>query len=89
MSPPGGAGLHIPALRRSCRSGPGTEAGYEPVQKAGPVTMEHVFLALHETEAKQEARIRTCSPSSTYRDGSRGTAVARQVQVREGAAPGW
>ena len=58
MSPPVGADLHIPALRRSSRSGPGTEARYEPVQKAGPVTMEHVFLALHETEAEREARIR-------------------------------
>ena len=31
----------------------------EPVRKAGAVTMEHVLLALHETEAEREARIRT------------------------------
>jgi solute carrier family 25 (mitochondrial phosphate transporter), member 23/24/25/41 len=36
----------------------GKRAGCEPVRKAGPVTMEHVLLALHETEAEREARIR-------------------------------
>jgi len=32
--------------------------GREPARKAAPVTMEHVLLALHETEAEREARIR-------------------------------
>jgi solute carrier family 25 (mitochondrial phosphate transporter), member 23/24/25/41 len=36
----------------------GAGRGCEPVRKAGPVTMEHVLLALRETEDEREARIR-------------------------------
>jgi solute carrier family 25 (mitochondrial phosphate transporter), member 23/24/25/41 len=35
-----------------------TGRGCEPVRKAGPVTMEHVLLALRETEDEREAWIR-------------------------------
>ncbi|VAI77939.1 unnamed protein product [Triticum turgidum subsp. durum] len=48
------------AATAAAAAAPAAAAGgpCEPVRKAGPVTMEHVLLALHETEEEREARIR-------------------------------
>ncbi|CAN6177629.1 unnamed protein product [Urochloa humidicola] len=46
------------AAATAAAKGAGGAGGREPARKAAPVTMEHVLLALHETEAEREARIR-------------------------------
>ncbi|KAJ1259820.1 hypothetical protein BS78_10G185300 [Paspalum vaginatum] len=57
-----GAAAHAVGPRGGASAAPqppaAAAAGHEPARKAGPVTMEHVLLALHETEAEREARIR-------------------------------
>ncbi|XP_062229173.1 calcium-dependent mitochondrial ATP-magnesium/phosphate carrier protein 2-like isoform X1 [Phragmites australis] len=55
VEPRGANPAASPPLVAAAAAGRG---GCEPVRKAGPVTMEHVLLALHETEAEREARIR-------------------------------
>ncbi|KAL6602956.1 hypothetical protein ACP70R_043317 [Stipagrostis hirtigluma subsp. patula] len=60
VDPRGGAPPPAPpvaAAASAATAGAGA-GGCEPPRKAGPVTMEHVLLALHETEAEREERIR-------------------------------
>ena len=58
VEPRGGASApQSPAAATAAAAAKGA-GGREPARKAAPVTMEHVLLALHETEAEREARIR-------------------------------
>ncbi|KAM0869843.1 hypothetical protein ACQ4PT_040406 [Festuca glaucescens] len=54
----GAAASPPPVAAAAAPAAPAAAAGpCEPVRKAGPVTMEHVLLALHESETEREARI--------------------------------
>ncbi|KAG8094722.1 hypothetical protein GUJ93_ZPchr0012g19747 [Zizania palustris] len=59
-----GAAAHAVDSRGAAPASPAPVAataaagGCEAVRKAGPVTMDHVLLALHETEEERDARIR-------------------------------
>ncbi|CAM0910102.1 unnamed protein product [Alopecurus aequalis] len=59
VEPRGTAASPPPVAAAAATASPAAAGGpCEPVRKAGPVTMEHVLLALHETEPEREARIR-------------------------------
>ncbi|BAF19932.1 Os06g0604500 [Oryza sativa Japonica Group] len=58
VDPRGGASPPPVAKAEAATAAAAAAGGCEPARKAGAVTMEHVLLALHETEAEREARIR-------------------------------